>query len=99
MKIINIENFDKAKKIFSGIENGKKARKKFRIGKLDKEEDMVVISIPCWFYSINSSFFSGMFETSLKNLGEKKFREKYIFICDDIIKMNIENGIFNILHS
>ena len=30
-------------------------------------------------------------------MGEEKFREKYVFECDEVIKLNIENGIFNIV--
>ena len=84
-------------KVLSGVELGEKAREIFKLDDEDMDSDVVTIKIPEEVYSVNSSFFSGVFQKSIKRLGEKKFREKYIFECDEVIKLNIENGIFNIV--
>lgn len=82
-----------------GVDLGVTARKAFNLDLLDSQENIVAIQIPDEVYSVNSSFFSGMFQKSIKTLGEKVFRERYLFECDDIIKMNIENGIYNIVNT
>lgn len=86
-------------KVLSGVDLGVTARKTFNLDLLDSQENIVTIQIPDEVYSVNSSFFSGMFQKSLKTLGEKVFRERYLFECDDIIKMNVENGISNIVNT
>lgn len=86
-------------KVLSGVDLGVSARKAFNLDLLDSQGNIVTFRIPDEVYSVNSSFFSGMFQKSIKTLGEKVFRERYIFECDDIIKMNIENGISNIVNT
>lgn len=97
MKKIEINNINsKTYKVLSGKELGEVARKFFKLDQLDLESENVTFVVPEAVFSINSSFFSAMFQQSIKKLGVQKFREKYMFECDDIIKMNIENGIFNV---
>lgn len=79
-------------KVFSGRENGKILRKKLKIDIAEKEENIEVY-VPEDIYSINSSFFLGMFGPSIRTFGEEQFRQKYIFHCDAIIRKNIEDGI------
>ena len=94
MDRINISVIDGKKyRELSGADLGRYAREEFRLDLLDKQQNEVVFFIPEDVLSVNSSFFSGMFQASLKNLGEKEFRKKYKFECDNIIMMNIENGI------
>ncbi len=96
MKIVlnNINNTEY--RILSGVELGEIARKQFDFDRLDNLEETIEIMIPDEVLSVNSSFFSGAFQKSIKILKIDKFRERYHFICDDIIRQNIENGIFNI---
>lgn len=93
MSIIKNEKY----KVLSGVDLGKEARKQFNLDMLDKQDNQVTFLIPDDVFSVNSSFFSGLFQVSLKNLGEENFRKIYKFECDEVIKMNIENGIVNIV--
>ena len=86
-------------KVLSGAELGKEVRKALNIDTLDNQADAVTFYIPESVYSLNSSFFSGLFQKSISNLGEKKFREHYKFECAEIIHENIEDGIFYILNT
>ena len=88
---------DQSYKVLSGVNLGAEARKSFDLDTLDTIAETVTITIPDDVISVNSSFFSGLFQSSIKKLGEVKFREHYVFECDEIIKMNVENGIFNIV--
>lgn len=83
--------------ILSGVALGESARKQNDFDSLDLQPDPVEIEIPEKVISVNSSFFSGAFQKSIKTLGVEKFRKQYVFLCDDIIRQNIENGIFNIV--
>ena len=99
MKKINLGDYDKGLKVLSGVELGGAARKAYKLDERDKQGEKVGIIVPDYIYSVNSSYFSALFQKSLKTLGEKKFREQYIFECDEIIRRNIETGIFNIVHT
>ena len=95
LSVINGQKF----KVLSGVELGEKARKEFNVDLLDSQQNKVVFFVPDDVYSVNSSFFSGLFQKSIKTLNEKRFREQYTFECDEIIRLNIENGIFNIVNT
>lgn len=89
----------KTYRVLSGAELGREVRKELNIDVLDNQAGTVTFCIPESVYSLNSSFFSGLFQKSIRNLGEKKFREHYKFECTEIIRENIEDGIFNILNT
>lgn len=80
--------------ILSGRNNGKEAR---RINKLDeKDADGVLYNVELKkeIEFINTSYFLGCFGPSIRNLGEKRFREKYQFInIDKYTDAVIEDGI------
>ena len=90
---IDLSKLTQHVKVISGRNKGIELRKKLKIDEKDKDEEIYKIHIAQDVYSFNSSCFLGLFSNSIKNLGEKKFREKYIFNCSDLIKMNIEDGI------
>ena len=92
LSIINGKKY----KVLSGRNLGAEARKFFSLDLLDAQKNTVEFTVPDDVYSVNSSFFSSLFQKSIKLLGEKEFRERYLFDCDDIIRLNIENGIMNI---
>lgn len=97
MDRIDISTINNKKyKVLSGVELGKTARKYFNLDLLDSQKNLVEFYVPDDVFSVNSSFFSGMFQKSIKTLGEKTFRKQYSFACDEIIRLNIENGIMNI---
>ncbi len=86
-------------KVLSGVDLGVLARKHFKIDDLDTQSAPVTLVVPKDVFSLNSSFFSGLFHDSIVKLQEKGFREKYIFECTDIIRKNVENGIFYVLNT
>lgn len=97
MKIILNKINDSNYKVLSGVELGRTARTSFGLDDLDSSNETVTINIPDEVISVNSSFFSGLFQASILKLGEQGFREHYLFECDEIIRMNVDNGIFNIV--
>ena len=65
-------------KIFTGRDNGIKAREELNLNRLDDGNDVICILIPTDTWGINPSFFGGLFETSIKKLGDS-FLSKYTF--------------------
>lgn len=65
-------------KIFTGRDNGVKAREELNLNRIDEEDVRVRILVPRDTWGINPSFFGGMFEGSIKKLG-RKFEDKYCF--------------------
>ena len=80
-------------KVFSGRDVGEEFRKKKNLDELDKASEPTEIVVPKGVYSINASFFLGMFGPSVRSLGEQKFRSQYKFLCEPVINKNIEDGI------
>ncbi|HZK56574.1 MAG TPA: hypothetical protein VFC84_20650 [Desulfosporosinus sp.] len=92
--VINLEKFKETNvKVLSGRDNGQALRKKLNLDEKDKTGEIVSVVIPDDLYSINSSYFLGLFGASIRALGESRFRERYIFKCDEIIQKNVEDGI------
>ena len=65
-------------KIFTGRDNGMKARKELDLNRMDNEQDNIRILVPTDTWGINPSFFGGMFEGSIKKYGDN-FLNKYTF--------------------
>lgn len=65
-------------KIFTGRDNGVKARKELELDSCDEQNEVTKVIIPTDTWGINPSFFGGMFEGSIKKFG-KDFIKKYIF--------------------
>ena len=104
MEKINLLNFrSNGSKIFSGRDKGIDARKKLKLNELDSQEQKIEVIVPKDTWSINSSFFCGLFESSIINLKEDGFRKKYIFKFDDgaalseELQHNIDEGIYESL--
>ncbi len=94
MIYINLkEHLDDEIKILSGREFGKEHREKFNFNRLDNSKDVINIIIPDDIYGLNSSYFLNLFGSSIRKLGENKFREKYNFQCDEVIMSSIEEYI------
>lgn len=92
-KIILDALLKNSSKVLSGRKDGYEARKKLQIDKIDASQIIVTIYVSPMVYSINPSFFLGLFGQSIEVLGETKFREKYKFDCSDAIMIKIEQGI------
>lgn len=67
-------------RIFSGRQFGKSIRARRDLNVLDNQGGCVEVIFPDLTWSINDSFFLEMFEDSIEKLGEKRFKEKYIFV-------------------
>ena len=80
-------------RVFSGRERGLAARQKFNLARLDRDADPVMILIPRDTYSMNMSFFLGMFGDSVRCLGREGFSRKYRFDSDPVHIQSIEEGV------
>ena len=80
-------------RVFSGRERGLAARQRFNIPRLDRDASLVKVVIPADTYSMNMSFFLGMFGESVRVLGRDGFRRKYQFESDPVHLESIEEGI------
>jgi hypothetical protein len=80
MATINLEKYRSGKsRVFSGRDRGEAARRDADLDRLDRSHEKVRIIVPHDVRSVNSSFFLGMFEDSIKQLGEEEFMRKYSF--------------------
>jgi hypothetical protein len=80
-------------RVFSGRERGLAARQKFNLARMDRNPDTVTILIPRDTYSMNMSFFLGMFGESVRSLGREGFNRKYRFDSDPVHLGSIVEGV------
>ena len=83
-------------RVFAGRDRGRKVREAAALDKLDRETINVRVSVPQDVFSVNTSFFLGMFGKSIRELGEDKFREKYEFVgkpIDEVVDEGIEEAL------
>jgi hypothetical protein len=66
--------------LLAGRDRGEAVRARMKVPELDEGDDVIEVSFPPFVYSINSSFFLGLFEESLDVLGEEAFQRKYQFV-------------------
>lgn len=82
---INLESFiaiDKKgnpAKVFTGRDRGESVRKESKIDEIEKNSSEVNIIIPDNIYSINPSFFEGLFLNVVIKLGRDGFFKKFKF--------------------
>ncbi len=80
--------------LLSGRDAGIAARAHFKVNKLDALDVSVEVIIPDEVFSMNTSFFLGLFGDSVRCLRPDGFRSKYRFVCDESVhRMTIERGI------
>ncbi|MDE7283164.1 MAG: hypothetical protein K2N85_06240, partial [Lachnospiraceae bacterium] len=78
MNSVSIEKYkDAGARIFTDRDTGVKARIELELDKLEKN-DKITILLPEDTWGVNPSFFGGMFESSIKFMGDE-FRRNYIF--------------------
>lgn len=86
-------------KLYSGRPLGVDVRKELDLNAKDQDEKKYIFEFPEDTISINSSYFGGLFEKSVMDLGKNKFLSKYRFAypdgteLKDTLKRNIEEGI------
>src|SRR5262245_4979689 len=85
-------------KVFAGRERGEKVRHAAQLSALDEQDVRVSVFVPDDVFSVNSSFFLGMFGESVRRLGEEGFRAHYRFEGKDISD-TVEDGIREALAS
>lgn len=66
-------------RIFTNRDNGIRARKELKLEELEREEGCIEVLLPNELWSINPSFFGGMFESSIKEF-KQEFWKKYVFL-------------------
>jgi hypothetical protein len=80
--------------LLSGRDAGLAARHHFNVNKLDASTIPINVLIPDAVFSMNTSFFLGLFGDSVRALLPDGFRKKYIFVGDmKLHKMTIERAI------
>ena len=95
MKIIDLNEARSSQeaKVFSGRQRGKHWRREFDLDRLDIENKNVVVKIPADVFSVNMSFFLGLFGESVRTLGIQGFWVKYTFECDPVLMPSIRQGV------
>jgi hypothetical protein len=80
--------------LLSGRDSGLAARQHFNLDKLDVSDAHISVIIPDEVFSLNTSFFLGLFGDSVRRLRPDGFRKKYTFVGDENIHgATIERGI------
>jgi hypothetical protein len=81
-------------RVYSGRPRGRLVRKELKLINLDKDTQIYEFTIPLDTFSLNTSFFLGLFGDSVRSLGEIGFRNKYLFPgIKESIRRNIDSGI------
>lgn len=79
-------------KVYVGRGAGTRCREWANLDKWDRSAGVIEIEVPENAYSVNSSFFLGMFGPSVRALGETAFRAKYLFRGKNITG-TVDDGI------
>jgi hypothetical protein len=78
-KRIDLGHYAKGVRVLAGRDRGQAVRKAEGLDSIERANVPVVVVIPDHLLSVNSSFFLGMFEKSIGELGEEGFRALYTF--------------------
>lgn len=81
-------------RIFTARDNGIRAREELGLDQCDKMEEEVCVLIPKDTWSLNPSFFGGLFELSIKKY-MYNFLDKYNFLYTDKSELSdtLQNNI------
>lgn len=80
--------------VYIGRPKGKLGREKYNLDAIDKSDVAVKVIIPENTYTINSSYFLGLFGDSIRAAGSREaFLKKFIFQCPEIFRNEIEKSI------
>jgi len=66
-------------RVYAGRARGEQVRKATKLDDIDQTQRSVHVIVPADVFSINTSFFLGMFGPSIRALGAELFRRKYVF--------------------
>ncbi|MDH5368463.1 MAG: hypothetical protein OEW99_00445 [Gammaproteobacteria bacterium] len=99
MAIIKINFSDLGGPAYIGREKGKNARKKLNIDMLEDGDNTFIIIIPDDTYSINSSYFLGLFGESVKKSASiDAFFNKFDFKMPERMIVKIQDYVSRALH-
>lgn len=80
--------------VYVGRANGEKARQKLNVRELDALDTPVDVFVPENTYSINSSYFLGLFGDSVVSFGSKRaFLGHYRFHAPEVLMESIERHV------
>jgi hypothetical protein len=80
--------------VFSGRPRGEAVRKQINLDKVDTTEELVKVVIPGDVFSVNTSFFLGLFGESVRGAGSKEnFLKRFTFECPPEILEDVSDGI------
>lgn len=86
--------------VFVGRANGAAVRARLNLDALDTDGRPVEVSIPDGTYSVNSSFFLGMFGPSISHFGSREaFLSHYHFSAPEHVRTSLEELIERTLTS
>lgn len=97
MKVKTVLDLDRFRsggsRVFAGRDRGIRVREAMKLDEIDREpEAEVEVIVPTDVFSVNSSFFLGLFGPSIRSLGAERFREVYQFSGRPITRV-LEAGI------
>lgn len=95
-KQINLATYcPKELKLLTGRDNGIEMRKKLKLEEYEKDDKIktIEITIPNYIKTMTSSYILGLCSIYIEKKGELRFREKYKFICNNVIKNNIDIAV------
>lgn len=96
-RVLNLGDFGGP--VYIGRPKGEKAREKWKLNEIDESDESVIVVIPDGTFSINSSFFLGLFAPSIKALGSRElFMKKYQFKMPEEFSGTVESCIMRALH-
>jgi hypothetical protein len=89
---------DKRETALVGREHGEETLKllkerKIILKSLEENYEHIIIIIPEKIVTINKSFFLGLFETRIQELGEERFKQLYDFQTTEYIRKKIDKHI------
>lgn len=88
MKRIDLLAFaDPASRILAGRERGRAARNAARLEEAATSDDTIEVHVASTLFSVNSSFFLGMFEDTIRELGAIEFRRRFLFTGKPISRL------------
>jgi len=86
--------------VYVGRANGAAVRALLKLDALDAHDDPVIVSVPEGTYSVNSSFFLGMFGPSISHFGSRDaFLAHYRIEAPEHVRSSLEELIARTLDS
>jgi hypothetical protein len=92
--MVSVNFSDLGGPVFVGRANGKNAREKLNVDSLDQLSEPVTVTVPENTYSINSSYFLGLFGPSVVAFGSREaFFDHYRFNAPDVVMDSIARHV------